>query len=317
MKNTGIEYLSTERKPHVLEALATLLPPLSEEQRSSLEADLLTNGCYSPIVVNEDMAIVDGHNRYEVCETHNIPYRMLVFAFEDLLEAKQWMVQTQRGRRNLQPWELGKIALKLRPDLEDRAKANMSAGGGDKTGEQAEAGLAMLPNPLTSVNTRKEMAQAVGLGERTMGKVMQINDHAPNVVKEALDNHDLSVNQGYNITKQVQKLPEEEREQAALEAVELATAKKNLQQKDVERERRAKIARVFSTAFEKAFAMTVNEENVLCWVECSRMTPSEMQSSISDARELSEIFSQIADIMEQDILPKDWRVADGTDEDTN
>ena len=83
MKNTGIEYLSTERKPHVLEALATLLPPLSEEQRSSLEADLLTNGCYSPIVVNEDMAIVDGHNRYEVCETHNIPYRMLVFAFED------------------------------------------------------------------------------------------------------------------------------------------------------------------------------------------------------------------------------------------
>ena len=63
--------------------------------------------------------------------------------------------------------------------------------------------------------------------------------------------------------------------------------------------------------------MTVNEENVLCWVECSRMTPSEMQSSISDARELSEIFSQIADIIEQDILPKDWRVADGTDEDTD
>ena len=47
------------------------------------------------------------------------------------------------------------------------------------------------------------------------------------------------------------------------------------------------------------------------------MTPSEMQSTISDARELSEVFSQIADIIEQDILPKDWRVADGTDEDTD
>lgn len=76
MKNTGIEYLSTERKPHVLNELATLLPPLSEEQRSSLEADLLTNGCYSPIVVNEDMAIVDGHNRQQICEEHDIPYRM-------------------------------------------------------------------------------------------------------------------------------------------------------------------------------------------------------------------------------------------------
>ena len=88
-----------------------------------MEADLLTNGCYSPIVVNEDMAIVDGHNRQQICEEHDIPYRMLVFAFEDLLEAKQWMVQTQRGRRNLEPWELGKIALKLREEVEGRAKA--------------------------------------------------------------------------------------------------------------------------------------------------------------------------------------------------
>ena len=315
MKNTGIEYLSTERKPHVLNELATLLPPLSEEQRSSLEADLLTNGCYSPIVVNEDMAIVDGHNRQQICEEHDIPYRMLVFAFEDLLEAKQWMVQTQRGRRNLEPWELGKIALKLREEVEGRAKARQR----EYFGNQYDSGLpATLPEVHPAgMETRKELAEMVGLGERTMGKVMQINDHAPDVVIEALDNHDLSVNQGYNITKQVQKLPEEEREQAAIDAVELATAKKNLQQKDAERERRAKIARVFSTAFEKAFAMTVNEENVLCWVECSRMTPTEMQSTISDARELSELFSQIADIIEQDILPKDWRVADGTDEDTD
>ena len=57
MHNTGTEYLSTERKPHVLDELAALLPPLSEEQRSSLEADLLSNGCYSPIVVNEDLAV--------------------------------------------------------------------------------------------------------------------------------------------------------------------------------------------------------------------------------------------------------------------
>ena len=39
--------------------------------------------------------------------------------------------------------------------------------------------------------------------------------HAPTAVKEALDSGDLSINQGYNITRQVRELPEEQREEAA------------------------------------------------------------------------------------------------------
>ena len=79
-----------------------------------------------------------------------------------------------------------------------------------------------MPNPISTVDTRKELADTVGLGERTMGKVMQIDEHAPAAVKEALDKKELSIHQGYQITKQVENLPEEQREQAALEAVELA-----------------------------------------------------------------------------------------------
>lgn len=59
MRNTGILYSSTERKPVVLPELVELLPPLSGEQLAALEADLLHNGCYSPIIVNEDLVIVD------------------------------------------------------------------------------------------------------------------------------------------------------------------------------------------------------------------------------------------------------------------
>lgn len=88
MRSTGTEYASTEVTPVVLPEMAQLLPPLTGEQRSALEADLLANGCYSPIIVNEDMVIVDGHHRYALCEEHSIPYKMAVFAFADLLEAK-------------------------------------------------------------------------------------------------------------------------------------------------------------------------------------------------------------------------------------
>ena len=63
MRNTGVEYGSADRTPVVLPEMAELLPPLTGEQLAALEADLLKNGCYSPIIVNEDMVIIDGHNR--------------------------------------------------------------------------------------------------------------------------------------------------------------------------------------------------------------------------------------------------------------
>ncbi len=298
MRNTGTIYSSTERSPAVLPEMAELLPPLTGEQLAALEADILANGCYSPVIVNEDMVIVDGHNRQRLCEQHGLPYQMAVFSFADLLEAKQWALDTQKGRRNLDKWELGKIALRLKPDIEARAKENMSAGGGDQKSEDAKSGLATLPNPISPVDTRKELADAVGLGERTMGKVMQIDEHAPPAVKDALDSGDLSINQGYNITRQVQELPEEQRDEAAAQAVELEKAKKEIQQADVESNRRHKIAGLFCKAFERAILLTPTEENVRIWTQCTRMTPEEIEDNIKEARELAEVFAAIAGILE-------------------
>ena len=283
--------------------LAELLPPLSGEQFAALEKDILQNGCYSPIIVNEDLVVIDGHNRQRICEQHGLPYRMAVFAFDDLLEAKQWALDTQKGRRNLDKWELGKIALRLKPEIEARAKANMSAGGGDQKSDAAKSGLTTLSNPIPTVNTRKELAGSVGIGEVTMGKVMQIDEHAPAAVKEALDKKELSVNQGYNITRQVQDLPEEEREQAALAAVEVEKAKKEIREKDAEIDRQSKIAGIFCKAFEKAVLLTPTEENVRIWARCTRMTREEMEDTVKESRELAGVFTSIADLMER-ILPE-------------
>ena len=293
MRNTGTIYSSTERSPTVLPEMAELLPPLTGEQLAALEADILKNGCYSPVIVNEDMVVIDGHNRQRLCEQHGLPYQMAVFSFEDMLEAKQWALDTQKGRRNLDKWELGKIALRLKPDIEARARENM----GTRTDLSAT-----LPKGSEPVDTRRELADAVGLGERTMGKVMQIDEHAPAAVKEALDSGDLSINQGYNITRQVQELPEEQRDEAAALAVELEKAKKEIRQCDAEADRRGRIADLFCKAFEKAVLLTPTEENVRIWTECTRMTREEIEDSVKDARELAEVFSAIAGILET-LLP--------------
>ena len=300
MRNTGIEYTSAERTPTVLPELAELLPPLSGEQLAALEKDILQNGCYAPIIVNEDLVVVDGHNRQQICTRHDLPYKMAVFAFDDLLEAKQWALDTQKGRRNLDKWELGKIALKLRPEIEARAKENMSLGG--QAYKPREEGLTTLSN-LPPVNTRRDLADSVGIGEVTMGKIMQIDEHAPAAVKEALDKKELSVNQGYQITRQVQDLPEDEQGQAALELVELEKAKKEIQEKDAEIDRQSKIAGVFCKAYEKAVLLTPTEENVRIWVKCTRMTREEMEDTIKESRELADVFTAIAGLMER-LLPE-------------
>ncbi len=316
MKNTGITYTSNERSPVVLPEMADLLPPLSGEQAAALEADLVKNGCYSPIIVNEDMVIIDGHNRQALCEKNGLPYAMAVFSFEDLLEAKQWALDTQKGRRNLEKWELGKIALKLKPEIEAKARANMAAGGGDQKSEDAKSGSATLPNPISAVDTRKELAEAVGLGERTMGKVMQIDENAPDAIKEALDKKELSINKGYDLTRQLQDVPEDQREQAAAELLEYEKAKKELRQQESEIDRRGSIANVFCKAYEKAALLTVTEENVRYWTEGTRMTIEELRDTVKESREIAQVFMSIADIIEQTILPSDWRnaaYADDTD----
>ena len=301
MRNTGIEYTSAERTPTILPELAELLPPLSGEQLAALEKDILQNGCYAPIIVNEDLVIVDGHNRQQICTRHSLPYKMAVFAFDDLLEAKQWALDTQKGRRNLDKWELGKIALKLRPEIEAMAKANQQA----YHGNQYESGpSATLPEVHSApVDTRKELAASVGLGERTMGKVMQIDEHAPAAVKEALDKKELSINQGYQITRQIQDLPEDEQGQAALDLVELEKAKKEIREKDAEIDRQSKIAGVFCKAYEKAVLLTPTEENVRIWVKCTRMTREEMEDTIRESRELAGVFTAIAGLVER-LLPE-------------
>ena len=289
MQNTKTEYSSSERTPVVLPEMEQLLPPLSGEQFSSLESDILENGCYAPIIVNEDMVIIDGHNRFRVCEKHGLSYRMLVFSFADLLEAKQWALDTQKGRRNLDKWELGQIALKLKPEIEAKARANQ----GIRTDLSVNS-----PKGYSPTDTRKEMAQAVGIGEQAMGRIAQLTENAPQSLKNALENKEVSINRGWNILEAVQQFPPEEQESAA---AEMLSAVREINQSDAEANRRGKIAGLFCKAYEKAILLTPTEENVRIWTECTRMTREEIEDSVKDSYELAQTFQTIGDLLKNAI----------------
>ena len=255
MDKTKREYLSTERSPVIDPELRDLLPPITNEERGALAADILKNGCYSPIICMEDMTLLDGHHRYDVCTEHGIPYRMVILGFEDKLAAKEWMVNTQKGRRNLTKYQLGQIALKLKPEIEARARAKESKR--KTTFPKSEKSF------LPSVNTTKELADSVGISRDTMNKILQIDAHAPAPIKESLENNGMSINQAYNAVKNLEAVPEEERGAQATRMV----MERDFQRYSKRIDSEGAIAQSYIDGIGKPYHMKVSEENVRIWME--------------------------------------------------
>lgn len=177
-----------------------LLPVLTLEEFERLEQSILKNGMLDPIKVWEEPGtgryiIIDGHNRYRILKKHNIGLKYwedykIMYADElpDRDAVKQWMLEQQLGRRNLSETERYEIVQKFKSVFEKKAKDNQSSGG---------KGL----SNLSKVNTRKEMAKAVGVSEGTyqkMDKVMQSDNEE---LKQQLREKKVSVDKAYREIK--------------------------------------------------------------------------------------------------------------------
>lgn len=77
-----------------------LIMPLSREEYARLEASLILDGCRNPIVAWHG-AIVDGYNRYEICNRLHIPYAVQERPFDGREAAIIWVCESQLGRGNI------------------------------------------------------------------------------------------------------------------------------------------------------------------------------------------------------------------------
>jgi len=80
--------------------LKSLIPPLTSDEFSQLEANVLADGIRDPIIVWNG-TIVDGHNRYNLAQKHGLKFETLEMQFAEFCDAVDWMVNNQLGRRNL------------------------------------------------------------------------------------------------------------------------------------------------------------------------------------------------------------------------
>jgi N6-adenosine-specific RNA methylase IME4 len=79
-----------------------IIPRLATDERAQLEANVLAEGCRDALVVWQGI-LLDGHNRYEICTAHGIPFDTLDIDLPDRDAAITWIINNQLGRRNLTP----------------------------------------------------------------------------------------------------------------------------------------------------------------------------------------------------------------------
>lgn len=77
-----------------------LIRPLRREEYRQLELNLVMEGCREDIIAWND-TIVDGHNRYEICNKMRIPYGVKELDFPSRDAAIAWICANQLGRRNI------------------------------------------------------------------------------------------------------------------------------------------------------------------------------------------------------------------------
>ncbi len=82
--------------------LQELIPPLTAEEYRLLEENILAEGCRDALVV-WDNTIIDGHNRYKICNQYGVEFNTVAKVFDDIEHAKDWIDMNQLGRRNLTP----------------------------------------------------------------------------------------------------------------------------------------------------------------------------------------------------------------------
>jgi len=92
-----MEYKIEEKSVYtlaVIDRFKHLVVQISENEQQKLEKSILTLGCKKPIIAWEGV-VVDGHNRYEICQKYSIPFAKQDIDFKSMEEAEDWICARQ------------------------------------------------------------------------------------------------------------------------------------------------------------------------------------------------------------------------------
>jgi hypothetical protein len=209
------------------EELKAYIDPLTGEEREALERSLLAEGCRDALVLWGNV-LVDGHNRYEICSRHGLPFRTVQNPrFQSIEDVHLWMIDQHLGRRSVSDFQRGVLALRKREIVAERrarkaaapaaeaAEASSPVAAPDAPASEAASGAATAPavtnDAQHALDTREALARAARLSSSQVVMIEKIQKHAAPEVVAAVKAGALSI----NAAAAVATLPAEEQVAAA------------------------------------------------------------------------------------------------------
>ncbi|THU05359.1 plasmid replication/partition related protein [Lampropedia puyangensis] len=230
----------------VKEELKAYIDPLSEDEYAALERSIVAEGCRDALVLWGNV-LIDGHNRYSICQKHGLPFQTVQNTrFQSMEDVYLWMIDQHLGRRSVSDFQRGVLALRKREILQNRRQQQREAVLAQTPGSQehvlpvepnAEVGAdsAEAPPPWEgddsaavryapavdvaadvaeeeAFNSREALAKAARLSSSQVQMIEKIQKQATPEVVAALRAGDISLSAAATVAT----LPEEEQRAAAV-----------------------------------------------------------------------------------------------------
>ncbi|MBS0302280.1 MAG: plasmid replication/partition related protein [Proteobacteria bacterium] len=212
----------------VLPELKAYIDPLTPDEHDALERSILAEGCRDALVL-WGKVLVDGHNRFGICQKHGLPFQTVQNTrFQTMEDVHLWMIDQHLGRRSVSEFQRGVLALRKREIIAERRAAAAAAvvaakaeaaqspeaqapweGDTDPVVARALAGVPKVPDE--ALDTREALARAARLTAAQVKAIEAIHQNAAPEVVAAVKAGELSL----NAAAVVATLPVEEQQAAA------------------------------------------------------------------------------------------------------
>ena len=205
----------------VNEELKAYIDPLTPDEHAALERSILAEGCRDALVLWGDV-LVDGHNRYGICQKHSLPFQTVQNThFQSMEDVHLWMIDQHLGRRSVSDFQRGVLALRKREIVADRraraaaafvasAPAEESQAEADPSTDVATAATSVAP--AEDLSSREAIARAARLSSSQVVMIEKIQKQAAPELVAAVKSGTISL----NAAAAVATLPAEEQVAAAV-----------------------------------------------------------------------------------------------------
>jgi hypothetical protein len=199
----------------VNEELKAYIDPLTAEEDEALERSILAEGCRDALVLWGDV-LVDGHNRYRICQKHGLPFQAVQNPrFRSMEDVHLWMIDQHLGRRSISDFQRGVLALRKREIVAERrtraATAPDVAITVDSPADAASAQAVGDSSTHAPLNSREAIAKAARLSSSQVVMIEKIQKQAAPELVAAVRSGTISL----NAAAAVATLPAEEQIAAA------------------------------------------------------------------------------------------------------